>query len=128
MSSIFHKQHYKIKMPQHSLNNNSVNLKLWVTLIYTISGVKSRYRLGDMAYGEWLIFKESKPAYYLNIFDDNYTPLREKAGDDVQSYLRNRLLSSGEDLTLTSNIIGLRIGKELEEWVTVEWLPIAFVL
>jgi hypothetical protein len=108
----------------HSLNNNlSVKLRLEVTSVYTFTGVKHLYKLPDMAYGEWLIFKDDKPYFYFNIFDEDYIAIKDKAGDNVERYLEDRLRMVEGGLTLKQRIFGLRGVQVSDEWITIEKLP-----
>lgn len=61
---------------------NEVSVFLFVIPVLTSSSERTYiHRLSDMAYGEWIIFEDNKPKYYLYIFDGLYK--------DVREYLQN---------------------------------------
>lgn len=70
---------------------NEVVIPLFAIPVTTL-GFKKRllYRLSDMAYGEWLIFQNDIPKYYLNIFDKIYEGVTFLADEDGSSF-ENRL-------------------------------------
>ena len=52
--------------------DNLIEMPLRVTPILTIFGkIQYKYKLSDFAYGEWIIFENEKPKYYLNLFDNS---------------------------------------------------------
>ena len=99
-------------------------MKVTATPVLTLTGIKQRYCLMDMAYGEWLIYRAGQPLYYINIFDEAYEGLRANIGDNAERYLQNKLRNSSEDLSLKQNVVGLEIGKTREVNITVEKLPL----
>ena len=56
------------------------NLEILVEMIPILSLFKNKYliKLPDSAYGEWLIFKDNKPVFYLNIFDPQFEEIKNK--------------------------------------------------
>lgn len=59
-------------------NMELMKFRLFVTLIYTLSGKKKLYSLGDMAYGEWLVFKKNQPYAHLNVLEYKGDPLKNE--------------------------------------------------
>jgi hypothetical protein len=101
-----------------------VKIKLFVTKVYTLTGKKYLYALGDMAYGEWLVYKNNKPRYYLNVFEDNNENLIKEGQSNLQSYIENKLKLIDEDLSLKPNITGIRSAHTYVEWFDLERLKL----
>lgn len=49
---------------------------------------KHLYHLFDFNHDEWILFEEGIREYYLNIFDDQYSNIRDRLKTDVETYLR----------------------------------------
>lgn len=98
---------------------NYINVAVITEKIYTITGVKKHYGLGDMAYGEWLVYKNNKPCFYMNSFDDYYKEIKK---DHLGlPFLEKKLKARG--LTLNTNYWGMRSGKLEDEIITLPLLP-----
>ena len=104
-----------------------IRIRLEVVPVYTLTGIKKIYKLGDKAYGEWLIFKNKKPYYYFNIFDKEYERFNNAIKTNVEEYLKIRFKKQGENLSFDPNIMGLRSSKIYDEWFDLETLPAAFL-
>jgi hypothetical protein len=100
----------------------SVRIKLFVTAVYTLTGKKYLYALGDMAYGEWLIYKNNKPRYYLNVFEDNNKHLIDEGKNQLQSYIEGKLKLIDGALSLNTHIVGIRSSHTDVEWCDLEKL------
>ncbi len=97
----------------------TIKIKLFVTLILTLKGKKKRYKLGDMAYGEYLVYKNNFPKYYLHLLDVPNIAERAKGGYHVESKLPD--IENG--LTLRHGVNGIPL-RELEpEWIDLEEIP-----
>jgi len=107
---------------EHSLNK----IKLKVTPIYTLTGVKYLYTLKDMAYGEWLIYQENKPRYYFNLFDKEYSFDKNQTGKSIEKFLETKLDILNVNLTIKQNIFGIKGSRTFETWQTIERLPYDF--
>ena len=103
-----------------------MKLRLEVIPVYTLSGKKTIYKLGDMAYGEWLIFKNGVPFYYFNIFDELYKDLKEPIRNDPYNFLKKNIDEHGEGLKLSQNIWGIWSSNIQDKWFDLEMLPLSF--
>lgn len=115
-------------MVQSFADNNLVNIRLRVTRVYTLKGVKYLYRLSDMVYGEWLIYKDGKPFFYFNIFDDDYKDIKDEIGGDVENYLRIKLIQAGKEWSLKQYIFGIPSSGTFDEQINIEKLPKNFLV
>jgi len=65
------------------------------------------YRLSDFAYGEWIIFEDDLPRYYLDIFDSIYKDLKEKLDKNkeatIQLLLEQYSKNTGLNLSLSQS-------------------------
>jgi hypothetical protein len=106
---------------------NPIRVRLEVIRVYTLTGIKNIYKLGDMAYGEWLIFKDKKPYYYFNIFDKEYEHFNNTIKTNVEEYLKTKFKKQGGNLSFGPNILGLQSSKIHDEWFDLETLPVALL-
>lgn len=107
-------------------NNNCVNIGLKVTSVYTLGGVKYLYRLSDMAYGEWLIYKNGYPTFYFNVFDEDYKDIKANIGNDIEEYLRLKLSLKGKEWSLEQKLVGIISFKSSVRRIDIEKLPKRF--
>jgi len=112
---------------EESYISKPLAIKVIATPVFTLTGVKCRYALLDMAYGEWLVYRDNHPQYYINLFDAEYEGIRDKVGNNAERYIKERLKNSNERLSLKPNIVGLKVGKEQQTSITVERLPIHLI-
>jgi len=56
---------------------------------------KNLYRLSDFSYGEWILFENGVPRYYLYAFDEMYYGIREKFNPNVERYLKKKIQRKG---------------------------------
>jgi hypothetical protein len=108
-------------------NRNFMQMLLEDITVYTLTGKKHIYKLGDMSYGQWLIFKNKLPVYYFDIFDEMYGGIPEAVKLNPSKFLEERFKPKKDGLTLTQGIIGLWSGKILDKWFEVEKLPVSFL-
>jgi len=94
--------------------------------VYTLTGVKYRYKLSDFAYGEWLIYKNNQPVYYFNIFDQEYAHLTEIIKANEQGFLIGSLKRQG--LNLKQNIFGIASIKSYLKSINLEKLPASILI
>ena len=99
-------------------------MKLFVTTIYTLRGKRLSYSLGDMAYGQWLVFKDDHPHFYINIFEYKGDNMKFKETENLETYLEQKLKVIDSHLSLKQNIIGLRSSKTYSQWFKLEKLSI----
>lgn len=100
----------------------SIKIKLFVTLVLTITGLKKRFVLGDMAYGEYLVYKDGLPKYFLHVCDDPLIGQRAN-GKNIDEYIEPKLITIEEGLSFEHNISGIPV-KELEpQWFELKQLP-----
>jgi hypothetical protein len=86
---------------------------------------RNRYRLSDFSYGEWIIFENGEPKYYLNIFDDRYSHIK---GRSVEAYLTEQFRKKGLKLSFKDNAFGLPIHSKSEVVdLPLERLPVSYV-
>lgn len=100
-----------------------IKMKLFLTDVYTITGKKIRYSLGDMAYGEWLVFKNNYPVYFLNLLDFKGDVKKHIDQKNIQKSLERKLKKFDSEFTLKQHFIGIRSHKTSWQWVEVESLP-----
>jgi len=100
-----------------------VKIKLLVIPLITLGGKKYRYLLGDMAYGEWLVYKNNYPQYYLSILETNHERFGTALSPDLEAIITSKLKLIDDKLKLKQNIIGLKIGKSYTKWFELEKLP-----
>ena|SRR3569833_522241 len=105
-----------------------MEIKLEDITVYTLTGKKHLYKLGDGAYGEWLIFKENIPVYYLNIFDDMYAMVDQSIKSDPWGYLEKRFKIGMEGYSLSQHIHGIWSSKVTFKQFEIEKLPISFLV
>ena len=116
---------------EQSYTKENIELKLLVTPVLTLTGRKYSYRLLDSAYGEWLVFEDNAPKYYLNIFDVDYGAIKKITVDsnsDVTDFLQCKFSSGASRLKLTDDIFGIKLnGKSFIKSVSIEKLPISLI-
>jgi len=95
--------------------------------VYTLTGVKHLYKLGDMAYGEWLIFKNGEPTYFLCIFDDLYKDVRADIKEDPYLFLKEKFKREKSNYSLTQGIHGIWSSNITDKWFDLEDLPLSFL-
>lgn len=82
------------------------------------------YLLSDLSYGEWLIFENSMPKYYLNIFDDTYKDIRRfletKRATTVDLMVRKSLENTNQRIYLRQNYRVITALEFQSELVTFE--------
>src|SRR5919202_1422371 len=109
---------------------NNVSVFLFVVPVLTSSLERTYiYRLSDMAYGEWIIFEDNKPKYYLYIFDDLYKDVREYLQNhkdiDVSTLLEQSFKGKNLNLTLRATFRVRKIweSKETNKEFKLEKFP-----
>lgn len=88
------------------------NVNLLVTAVITIFLEKRfLYTLPDNAYGQWIIFKNDEPAYYLYILDSMYDDYRVTidAITSIEDYLNKRLPLIEDGLSLRQHSAGIKL-------------------
>ena len=105
-----------------------IKLNLFVTQFITLKGKMHRYSLSDMAYGEWLVYKDGCPKYYFSIWDDKDSITIPKGFSNMEEYIEFRLKSVDSKLTLKQNLWGLPTSKPYTEMVELEKLPTKLVI
>lgn len=109
---------------QHASDSNMTErIKLFKHKYYTLSGIKYTYRLGDMSYGQWLVFKANKPYYYLDTFRDEYKDILKNVSGDIENFLRRKLAEKAGSLSLEDSVFGIRSSETSEEWIELQYLP-----
>jgi hypothetical protein len=90
---------------------NSIEINLLVTPVETLFyGTKNIYRLSDFAYGEWIIFCNGEPKYYLYVFD----PMYQEQIDFIKS-------TKGVDLFLEKKFASMRLNLTMKNkyWLVI---------
>lgn len=103
-----------------------MKLKIEVVPVYTITGIKKIYKLGDMAYGQWLIFKDGLPVYYFDVFDALYKNLEGPIKNDTYNFLKKTVDKHCGRFKLSQNIWGLWSSNIQDKWFDLEMLPLSF--
>lgn len=103
-----------------------MRMQLEDIIVYTLTGKRHLYKLGDMAYGEWLIFKDNMPVFYLNIFDKMYENVAESIKKDPRGYLEKKIALEKSTYSLNQNIHGIWSSKVNIKWFELEQLPVSF--
>lgn len=75
---------------------------------------KSLYRLSDFVYGEWIIFENGKPKYYLNVLDGQYSQIIDRLKPDVESYLTEEFRKKGLNLSFKEKAFGIPLPSKSE--------------
>jgi hypothetical protein len=100
----------------------TVKIKLFVSSVLTLTGRKKKYILGDMAYGEYLIYKDNYPKYYMYALDA--PNIKEQAkGANIADYIESKLPMIEDGLTLKHRIYGIPLGELESEWLELKELP-----
>ncbi len=75
-----------------------------------------------MAYGEYLIYEDNYPKYYLNAIE--VANITEQAkGANAAHYIELKLRVFEHGLTLQHRIYGIPLGKLEPEWLELKKLP-----
>lgn len=114
-----------------SHTKETVALNLLAIPVLTFFGIRISYRMLDSAYGEWLIYENNLPKYYLNIFDPEYASLRKNtldSGIDVVEYLKEKITPLNSRLMFSDNIIGIKFNNRASiKSISVEKIPNEFL-
>jgi hypothetical protein len=117
-------------MSQIQSGNNFEKVGFRVTPIYTLWGRKNIYSRGDLTYGEFVVFENEHPKYYLNCFDKQYELfiqqiLKHKGG--IYSFLKNRCEELKNGLNMHPHFWGIRLNsKSYIQTLDLEKLPSIF--
>jgi hypothetical protein len=117
-------------MEQSSDNLLKIDIEIEVEPMLTLMGRKYFYRLPDNAYGEWIIFENRTPKYYLNVFDKRYVAFLKKFEIiiDKETYLENIINKVNRSLTIKNHIWGIRCySKSKLKTFSLEKLPLSFL-
>jgi len=101
-----------------------IEINLIVFDVLTLNGKKHRYRLSDTAYGEYLIFKDNQPEFYLNVFDDSPHLSSLPDASSIYRFIESRLKTINPALSLKQHLYGLRISKEYDKVFRLKKLDI----
>lgn len=112
------------KMTKSSTLSNRVRLRLLRIPIWNFYRIRYIYRLSDFTYGQWLIFSNGLPVYYLDIFDERYS----KFFDVGTGFLEGKFKEKGMALTFHNDYAGIRLEVFSYKWVDfdLEMLPVEF--
>jgi len=94
---------------------------------YTLKGVKKLIVLGDLTYGEWIVYNKGIPEYHINVFDDAQSneiirQLIESKTETIESIINEINNKQGVRLSLGSRPF-LRIVKA-EELIELNLTPL----
>jgi hypothetical protein len=103
-----------------------MKMQLEDIVVYTLTGKKHLYKLGDMSYGESLVFKDNLPVYYLDIFDKIYENIDESMKKDPYNYLNKKFRSEKTGYSMSQHIRGIWSSKINIKWFGLEKLPLTF--
>ena len=117
-------------MSQIQSNNNFEQVGFRVIPIYTLLGRKNIYSMGDMRYGEFVVFKHDYPKYYLSCFNKQYEPFIEripKQKGGIFKFLKNKCRKLKNGLNMSPNFWGIRVeSKSYAQTLNLEKLPFVF--
>jgi len=68
---------------------------------------KSIYRLSDFRYGQWLIWENNLPKYYVDLLDEKYSSIREIINGDVEDFLTRTFSQKRLKLSMKVSIFGI---------------------
>jgi hypothetical protein len=105
-----------------------MKFRLFVTPIYTLSGKKKLYSLGDMAYGEWLVFKKNQPYAYLNVLEYKGDALKKREIEDLETYLEQKLQKLDSSLSLWQHFVGIKSFKTDKEIVELSKMDVEDII
>ena len=93
--------------------------------IFTLLGKWAyRYKLSDFSYGEWVIFENNKPKFYLNIFDSEYDEVRLVFSKSKNYDLEKKLKSHNKGLSIYQKLLGITfLKKTFLQVIELEKLP-----
>lgn len=94
-----------------------IRIRLFVTPIYTFTGKKFLYSLSDMAYGEWIVFKNNYPRFYINAFEFKSD---DQVNKSVEGHLERCLKNKHPKLTLKQHLFGFKSRNLQLQWIELE--------
>src|SRR5688500_2418971 len=90
---------------------------------------RSQYRLSDFSYGEWILFENGEPKYYLNVHDEQYSQIRDKLKPDVETYLIEQFKKKRLSLSFKDGTLGIPLPSKSEiVEVSLEKLPLEYIV
>ncbi|OOQ61440.1 hypothetical protein [Mucilaginibacter pedocola] len=95
-------------------------------IVYTWTGRKHLYKLRDNSYGQWLVFKDGLPVYYLDVFDELYAGLEDSLRYGAFRYLEEKFKRSKDGYSMDANINGIWSSTINDKWFELEMLPLSF--
>ncbi len=91
-------------------NSELIEISLEAIPFFTIWGkIQYRYKLSDFTYGNWIIFENNKPKYYLNLYDNDYDDIREKFSKSKDFDLESTLKTHKKNLSIHQNFWGISL-------------------
>jgi hypothetical protein len=110
-----------------------VSLFMRKAIVLTSSGIglEKSYYLPDMSYGQFLVYDQLKPVYYVDFFDSSYKEMKEfieSNGVNAGVLVKKILQSNGkENLSVEERCWWkYRFGRELSVQYNLEPLPTSY--
>jgi len=126
--TVFDSSFLFIKRDSYKVKDRYMKILLEDITVFTIAGKKHLYKLGDMTYGEWLIFKDNFPIYYLDISDELYKDIDESIKKDPYNYLKDKFKRGKEGFSLCQGIKGIWSSRVDDKLFDMEKLPVSFFM
>jgi len=90
---------------------------------------KNLYRMSDFSYGEWILFENGEPRYYLYVFDELYSGIRDQFNPNVETYLKKKFKEKGLTLSTREVRFGIPLSSKSQiVELSLEKLPLNFLL
>lgn len=117
-------------MSKMQSDSNFEKVSFRITPIYTLFGRKNIYSLEDMTYGEFVVFENNHPKYYLNCFDKQYEPFIEripKQKGGISNFLNKKCRKLKNGLNMPPHFWGIRFdSRSYAQTLNLEKLPVVF--
>ena len=90
---------------------------------------KYKYTLSDFSYGEMLLFENNYPKFYINIFDENFSKIKEYVlkNDNLEKVLKDIIVFNKLPLCIFQNFWGIDlVSKETVEEINLKPFPLYY--
>ena len=90
---------------------------------------KYKYTLSDFSYGEMLLFENNYPKFYINIFDENFSEIKDYVlkNDNLEKVLKDIIVFNKLPLHISQNFWGIDlVSKETVEEINLKPFPLFY--